>query len=162
VVLMGADVLRYAPDDLSYFTPFIRPTQSYKFLTDSSLDWGQGLLALRQYQREHPDEAISLATVSNVAPQVYGIRAHTLEVTDRVAGTVVISATELSGQLLKDPNAYQWVLQYPMIKLLDHSLFVFRVPPQAARAAAVDPPSSAAALPAQSTASSQPTAAQPK
>ena len=132
LLLQGADVLRYAPDDLSYFTPFVRPTQSYKLLSDSSLDWGEGLLALRQYQRAHPDEVISAATVSPVEMQVYGIRAHKLEENQRASGTVVISATTLSGQLLKNPAAYNWVLQYPMTGMLNHSLFVFRVPPQPA------------------------------
>jgi hypothetical protein len=137
LLLQAADTLRYAPDYLSYFTPFVAPAQSYKLLTDSSLDWGEGLLALRQYQRLHPNEVISVATVSPIEPQVYGIRAASLKENQRASGTVVISATTLSGQLLKHAGAYDWVLQYPMTQTLNHSLFVFRVPPQAASPAAI-------------------------
>ena len=54
--LNAADALRYAPGYLSYFTPFVRPAESFRLLTDSNLDWGQGLLSLRDYQRDHPGE----------------------------------------------------------------------------------------------------------
>ena len=47
VLLNAADALRYAPGYLSYFNVFVRPADSYRLLTDSNLDWGQGLLALR-------------------------------------------------------------------------------------------------------------------
>jgi hypothetical protein len=162
LLLQGADILRYEPDDLSYFTPFVRPTQAHTLLTDSSLDWGEGLLALRNYQREHPDETISVATVAIVEPQVYGIRAHDLKETERVSGTVVLSATTLSGQLLKNPAAYNWVLQYPMVQMLNHSLFVFHVPPQPAQTttpASSPSPATAKPSPADSVQTSPP---QPK
>jgi hypothetical protein len=42
------DVMRYAPDYLSYFGVFVRPASSYKLLSDSNVDWGEGLVALRQ------------------------------------------------------------------------------------------------------------------
>ncbi|HEY6937951.1 MAG TPA: glycosyltransferase family 39 protein, partial [Terriglobales bacterium] len=61
LALNAADALRYAPDYLSYFTPFVAPSQTYKLLSDSNLDWGQGLLALRRYEAAHPQEKIYLA-----------------------------------------------------------------------------------------------------
>ncbi len=132
LVLQAADVLRYAPDYLSYFTPFVRPSESYKLLTDSNLDWGQGMLALRHYQQTHPDEVISAATMSYVAPQAYGIHVRMLEEDQRATGTIVLGASAVTGQYLHNPHAFKWVLQYPRIAILDHSLFVFRVPPDAA------------------------------
>jgi hypothetical protein len=53
---MPADALGYAPGYLSYFNAFVRPAESYPSLTDSNLDWGLSLLALRQYQGDHPNE----------------------------------------------------------------------------------------------------------
>jgi hypothetical protein len=47
---------------------------------------------------------------------------------ERVSGTVVISASNLSGQFLQNPSGYHWVLQYPLKTVLDHSLYVFDVP----------------------------------
>jgi hypothetical protein len=128
VLLQAVDTLRYAPDYLSYFNVYVPPTRSYELLSDSNLDWGQGLLALRKYQLSHPDEQISLAYFGSVDPRIYGIQARTLHESERVTGTVVISASNLSGQFLQNPAGYHWVLQYPLKTALNHSLYVFDVP----------------------------------
>jgi len=130
LVINAADVLRYAPGYLSYFTPFVNPATSWKLLSDSNLDWGQGLLALRDYQVQHPNDAIHLDYFGTIDPKLYGIRYTQLHPNEKVTGTVVVSATNLSGQLLDDPNGYHWLLQYPA-KILDHSLYVFEVPADA-------------------------------
>ena len=46
------------------------PAESYRLLTDSNLDWGQGLLALRDYQRNHPGEPIALSYFGSVDPAI--------------------------------------------------------------------------------------------
>jgi hypothetical protein len=136
MLLLGAlavhvgDVLRYAPDYLSYFNLFVSHASSYKLLSDSNLDWGEGLIALRHYQQVYPSVPIHLAYNGSVAPDMYGIRAIPLMPNERVSGTVIISATYLSGQTLPDPNGYHWVLQYPTKLILNHSLYVFEVPDQ--------------------------------
>jgi hypothetical protein len=125
------DVLRYAPDYLSYFNLFVRSANSYKILSDSNVDWGEGLIALRDYQRAHPSVPIHLAYFGSVAPDVYGIQAIPLMPNDRVSGTVIVSAMFLSGQTLPDSDSYHWVLRYPLKLILNHSLYVFEVPDQA-------------------------------
>ncbi len=127
LVVQAADTLRYAPDYLSYFTPFVRPARSYTLLSDSNVDWGQGLIALRHYQQEHPNEKLFLAYFGKVEPAAYGIQYHALRPAERVTGTVVISATHLSGQYLAEPSAYHWVLTAPGERILNHSLHVFDV-----------------------------------
>jgi hypothetical protein len=127
VVLNAADGLRYAPGYLSYFNVLVPPSESYHLLTDSNLDWGQGLLALRQYQRDHPGEQISLSYFGSVDPVIYGIQARPLGEQERASGTVIVSATNLSGQFLADPQSYHWLLQQERAGILDHSLYVFRV-----------------------------------
>jgi Dolichyl-phosphate-mannose-protein mannosyltransferase len=124
----AADTLRYAPDYLSYFTPFVNPATSYKLVSDSNVDWGQGLIALRTYQQQHPNEDIHLAYFGTIDPALYGIRYTPLVPNTPVSGTVVVSATHLSGQLLDDPNSYRWTAKYPETAILDHSLHVFKVP----------------------------------
>jgi hypothetical protein len=124
--LNAADAIRYAPGYLSYFTPCVRPADSFRLLTDSNLDWGQGLLALRDYQRNHPGETIWLSYFGSVDPRVYGIQADLLR-SQRVSGTVVVSATNLSGQYLAEPQQYRWLLQQKPVEILDHSLYVFQV-----------------------------------
>jgi hypothetical protein len=124
--LNAADALRYAPGYLSYFTPCVRPADSFRLLTDSNLDWGQGLLALRDYQRNHPEETIWLSYFGSVDPRAYGIQADLLR-SQPVSGTVVVSATNLSGQYLAEPQQYRWLLQQKPVDILDHSLYVFQV-----------------------------------
>jgi dolichyl-phosphate-mannose--protein O-mannosyl transferase len=126
--LNAADALRYAPGYLSYFTPFVRPAESFRLLTDSNLDWGQGLLALRDYQRDHPSERISLSYFGSVEPQVYGIQSDFFGGHKHVPGTVIVSATNLSGQYLAEPERYRWLLERKPVRILDHSLYVFQVP----------------------------------
>ena len=125
VILQAADITRYAPAYLSYFTVAVRPSESWKLLSDSNTDWGQGMFALREYQRDHPAESIHLAYVGEVDPSFYGIRYTRLGESDHPAGTVVVSATDLSGQLLKDHQAYRWLLAYPRKAILNHTLYVF-------------------------------------
>jgi hypothetical protein len=122
-----ADALRYAPGYLSYFNVFVRPAESYRLLTDSNLDWGQGLLALREYQHAHPDEQFSLSYFGSVDPGIYGIKARPLGENERTSGTVIVSATNLSGQFLADSQSYRWLLQQERTEILDHSLYVFHV-----------------------------------
>ncbi len=125
--LNAADALRYAPGYLSYFTPFVRPQDSYRLLTDSNLDWGQGLLALRDYQRDHPGERLWLSYFGSVDPQVYGIQSDFFGGSKQVSGTVIVSATNLSGQYLAEPETYRWLLEQKPTTILDHSLYVFQV-----------------------------------
>jgi len=127
LALNAADALRYAPGYLSYFDIFVSPENSYRLLADSNLDWGQGLLALHEYQAENPHEQIALAYFGSVDPAVYGIHARPLAENEHATGTVIISATHLAGEYLKDPKAYQWLFRYRRVGILDHSLYLFSV-----------------------------------
>jgi hypothetical protein len=128
LMAQAADIARYAPDYLSYFTVLVKPSTTWQLLSDSNTDWGQGMIALRQYQAAHPNEDMHLAYVGEVDPALYGIRYTRLNEGDHPSGTVVVSATHLSGQLLNNHNAYRWLLQYPVKTILNHTLYVFEVP----------------------------------
>jgi hypothetical protein len=69
-----------------------------------------------------------LAYFGSVDPAVYGIKARPLPPGERVHGTVVVSASDLSGQYLDDTQAYRWVLDYPRVDLVDRNMLVFNVP----------------------------------
>ena len=135
LLAQAADIARYAPDYLSYFTVLVKPADTWKLLSDSNTDWGQGFIALRQFQAEHPNEPIHLAYVGEVDPAFYGIRYPRLHEEDHPSGLVIVSATHLSGQLLQNHYAYRWLLQYPLKTILNHTLYVFEVPPGAATTA---------------------------
>jgi hypothetical protein len=131
LIAQAADIARYAPDYLSYFTVLVKPANTWQLLSDSNTDWGQGFVALRQFQNAHPTEPIHLAYVGEVDPAFYGIRYTRLRENDRPTGLVVVSATHLSGQLLTNHYAYRWLLQYPVKTILNHTLYVFDVPQNA-------------------------------
>jgi hypothetical protein len=128
VALQAADGLRYAPDYLSYFNPFVRSETSWQLLADSNVDWGQGLLALQEYERAHPGEEIHLGYMGSVHPSTYGLRARRFGEGERLSGTVVVSACLLNGYQSRDQEAYRWVLAYPRKAILNHTLHVFEVP----------------------------------
>src|SRR5690242_15784213 len=75
LVVHAGDGLRYAPDYLAYFNLFVGQDQGYKLLSDSNVDWGQGLIALRHYQDSHRGEVIHLAYWGSVDPSLYGVSA---------------------------------------------------------------------------------------
>ena len=123
--LNAADALRCAPDYLTYFNVLVKPTNSWRYLTDSNLDWGQGLIALREYEVKHPGESLRLAYFGSVNPALYGVRATPLAPEERVEGTVVAGASVLSGQVLENPDSYRWLLAYPPTQMIDRAMFVF-------------------------------------
>jgi hypothetical protein len=125
--LNAADALRYAPDYLSYFNIFVRPENSWRLLTDSNLDWGQGLIGLRSYAQQHPNERLRLAYFGSVDPALYGVRAMPLPPGEVVSGTVVVGASCLSGQVLPDPDAYHWLWDKQPERLINHSLWGYEV-----------------------------------
>jgi 4-amino-4-deoxy-L-arabinose transferase-like glycosyltransferase len=125
--LNAIDAGRYAPDQLAYFTPFIRPTQTWRYLGDSNTDWGQGLISLKHYQEQHPQETIYLRTFGGFDPAFYGIRYRPFDENEKPHGTVVVSAVEMAGYNHADRQPMLWLWQHPLIAHLDHALFVFKV-----------------------------------
>lgn len=125
--LNAADTLRYAPDYLAYFNIFVKPENSWRLLTDSNLDWGQGLIALRDYERHHPEEPIRLAYFGSVDPKLYGVEATLVQPNTQASDTITVSASCLSGQVLDDPDTYHWLWSHRPRKVLDHSLWMFDV-----------------------------------
>ena len=114
-----------APDYLAYFKYCVKPQNSWRLLTDSNLDWGQGLMALRNYEQQHPDETLRLAYFGSVDATLYGIKAKPLPPGAPVRGKVVTGASCLSGQVLDDPSGYRWLWPYQPRHVLDHAMWMF-------------------------------------
>jgi 4-amino-4-deoxy-L-arabinose transferase-like glycosyltransferase len=127
LALNAADALRVAPDYLTYFNILVKPANSWRYLTDSNLDWGQGLIALRDYEWKHPQEQLHLAYFGSINPALYGVRATPLPPNEHVTGKVVSAASLLSGQVLPDPHSYRWLLSYPPTRMMDRSMFVYEL-----------------------------------
>jgi len=121
----AADALRCAPDYLAYFNIAVKPQDAWQLLTDSNLDWGQGLIALRNYEQQHPNQTLHLAYFGSVEPALYGIKAKPLPPEQPVIGTLVVGASCLSGQVLLEPDSYWWLRKYTPVGMVDRSMLVF-------------------------------------
>jgi 4-amino-4-deoxy-L-arabinose transferase-like glycosyltransferase len=98
--------LSHYPYFLSYLSEYARGRALHETLVDSSTDWGQGLVALRAYMREHNIDQVALAYFGSALPEGYGIRyvalPSFLDLPPQAASPAapryaVISATLLSG-----------------------------------------------------------------
>lgn len=110
--LHAASSLRAFPNYLSYSNElWDGPSKTYRVLTDSNVDWGQGLPALKRYIESHAATPCWLAYFGTVDPAYYEIPCTLLTVSSAVVwdrplgeippiihGTVFVSATEMSGQ----------------------------------------------------------------
>jgi 4-amino-4-deoxy-L-arabinose transferase-like glycosyltransferase len=91
-----------APHYLSYFNG-VRggPSQGYRYLVDSSLDWGQDLPSLRRELEARGYRKVALCYFGTAKPSVYGLRAMDwMAPEDPVAAGcdwLAISATALQG-----------------------------------------------------------------
>ena len=95
------------PHYLSYFNEVAGgPSNGHRVLLDSNIDWGQDLLRVADYQREHPEEVadMKLAYFGSAHPPFYGIETQGLRSDYPFGqrpvlsgGTYVISVTQLMG-----------------------------------------------------------------
>jgi hypothetical protein len=72
------DALTSAPNHIAYFNLLINRERDYEALVDSNLDWGQDLIALRDWLRAQNIDAINLSYFGTAHPEAYGIRANRL------------------------------------------------------------------------------------
>ena len=126
LVWHATESVRIAPDYLAYFNVMAGgPSQGYRHLVDSSLDWGQDLPTLKDWLdrhglqgAEHPP--VYLSYFGTALPSYYGIDATPLagfpdrwtphEPEPLTAGVYCFSATMLQGLYFMTPGA--WIAQY--------------------------------------------------
>jgi hypothetical protein len=58
------------PYYLSYFNEFVGRSRQYRITSDSNLDWGQSIIAVRELAREHRIDSIALDIKGSV-PELY-------------------------------------------------------------------------------------------
>ena len=75
LAILGVETAARYPNYLAYFNGIVRPSDAYRHVVDSSLDWGQDLPAVAAYLRKHPAEKTYLAYFGAGRPSLYGINA---------------------------------------------------------------------------------------
>jgi len=135
--------VRIHPDYLAYFNELAGgPSRGRWYLTDSNLDWGQDLIQLRGYLRDHAIDEVYLSYFGHPDPAEYGIHYIPLsqsfpwreEVIDfapfaPAPGFYALSVTSLSGQYLDDPAMLDWFNHQTPMASVGHSINVYRVLP---------------------------------
>lgn len=134
-------VVRVHPHYLAYFNELAGgPANGYRYLVDSSLDWGQDLKELARWLREHRVGRIKLAYFGTADPAYYGIDCELLpgymapppprvmrQV--NVGDVVVVSATLLQGLYAEAAMLplFDKLRTLPPLAVVGHTIFVYRV-----------------------------------
>ncbi len=139
VVWAGVSAVRTDPFPVSYFNEVAGgPRGAMRFVADSNLDWGQGLPALRDYLRAEELDRVYLSYFGTDRPEAYGIRFQPLPTYGRVGDpggevipadvprhVVVVSANNLLGIYLRDPDTFAFLRAKEPVAVLAGSLFVY-------------------------------------
>lgn len=124
--------LRPYPYFLSYLGEYASGRATYETLVDSSTDWGQGLIGLRDFMRERGIDAVALGYWGSALPEGYGIRYAPLPsyfpLREQPAlpaepRYIVVSATLLAGFVHSDP--YAALRKARPVAVVGGSLYVF-------------------------------------
>ncbi len=86
-----------SPDHLSYFNEIAGGSRGgIEWLDDSNVDWGQGLIQLRDYLRAQPVESFRFCYFGTFEPGYYGIHGERIDInallSPPAAGTLILSA----------------------------------------------------------------------
>ncbi len=74
LVMLVVITLWIHPNYLSYFNPAVGgPSNGYRILTDSNVDWGQDLLRLKRWMVENDVESVKLGWFGTADPSYYDI-----------------------------------------------------------------------------------------
>lgn len=131
------------PDHLAYFNELVGgSSRGYKVLADSNLDWGQGLIQLREYMAKENLDSVKLSYFGSAHPEQYGIVSEPLPafprnmalvgaigntLDDPPAGVYAISVTNLQGVFFANHELYNWFRARKPDAVIGHSIFIYRV-----------------------------------
>lgn len=136
VVFAGAVLssVRAYPYFLSYLSEYSYGRSMYETLVDSNTDWGQGLVALRAYMRDHGIDQVALGYFGSALPEGYEIRyvpmPSFLELPAQPAPRIaprflVVSATLLAGGNYLRDDPYAALRRVKPVAIVGGSLYVF-------------------------------------
>jgi hypothetical protein len=110
----------------------------WNWVADSNLDWGQGLPALRDWMQDEKLGVVHLSYFGTDRPEAYGIRFHALPGTGRIGPpggeplsdsasrhVVAISANNLLGIYLNDPDTFAFLRNRTPDRILAGSILIF-------------------------------------
>jgi hypothetical protein len=132
--------LAHHPHHLAWFNELAGgPSNGWRLLVDSNLDWGQDLKRLAAWLREHPTPGLKLSYFGSADPAYYGIASEALpgyssphppRITREIrpGDVLAVSATNLRGVYLEEEDRALMarIRQLQPIARVGYSIFVFR------------------------------------
>ena len=127
------------PYYLAYFNALVGgPDQGYRYVVDSNLDWGQDLKRLKGYLDERGIERVKLSYFGSAKPEGYGIEYDPLPMPPPSSpsdfspfnpepGVYAISASNLQGVLLEEPDVFDWFRHRQPMDKVGYSIFIYEV-----------------------------------
>lgn len=136
---LAASVGRAHPHHLAYFNEAVGgPSQGYRRLVDSNLDWGQGLKELGAELSRRGGPPIYLCYFGVADPSYYGIRYLPFgfyPIVDRREGVEIppdsgpvflaVSATNLQAAYYTDKDIFSWLKSRTPAFVAGHSIFLY-------------------------------------
>ncbi|MCD4739458.1 MAG: hypothetical protein K8R89_09420, partial [Anaerolineae bacterium] len=133
--------LAVAPYHLTFFNELAGgPANGWRYLSDSNVDWGQSLKAVRSYLAQHTFERVYLSTPTHfVQPsQLYDFDVIALPPDRQTApilparynpfpGTYIIGATSLHGISVTLPEMYNWFWHREPDEIIANAMLVYHV-----------------------------------
>jgi hypothetical protein len=75
LLLAAAEALFVGPYFISYINfAFGGPSEGWRLLSNSDFDWGQGLIALRGWMKDHDVDRVSLLYFGYIDPGIFGVK----------------------------------------------------------------------------------------
>lgn len=131
------EFVRIWPDHLSYFNEITGiPPHGSRWLDDSNLDWGQGLIQLRDYLGAHPEGDFRFCYFGSGDPAYYGIHGKEITVKGLLAapasGTYILSAHCVARARADLARAYgegegNWLARAVPQTVVGHVFEIYRV-----------------------------------
>jgi hypothetical protein len=127
--------LSYYPQYLAYFNNFVPREQRYKYLTDSSLDWGQDLLRLKQYVDKNNISDIKVDYFGGSIPSFYIPQSREWHSSyGPTTGWLAVSATFYQSSKLygakENKWSYEWLDDFVPTAEIGGSILVYNITAQ--------------------------------
>ncbi len=135
-LFVGSTMAQY-PNFLSYTSEYVDRERADHLFADSSLDWGQGMIQLRDWMRDNDVDRVYLSYFGSGLPQAYGVdyvaikgyfQIYTPDDTSSVPRPrprwTVISATNRAGVYLPEED-YDGYLDIPPAFVIANHLYVY-------------------------------------
>lgn len=132
VIFMIVEVISYFPQYISYFNVLIPRNKRHQYLIDSSLDWGQDLLRLRDYVNDNDIKTVKVDYFGGSVPPYYipqSVEWHSSY--GPTTGWMAVSATYFQSSKLYGPKEskwdYEWLEKFEPETIIGGSILVYNI-----------------------------------